>query len=94
MNEIEQIEMLNKTDESQFVNRPGNILINSLLISIIWVLNIILIHADSMEMSAKEHSKERDKAKVFPWKVISIQWQQKNKYNSIYYRIPSELAER
>ena len=35
VNEIEQIEMLNKTDESQFVNRPGNILINSLLISII-----------------------------------------------------------
>ena len=64
MNEIEQIEMLNKTDESQFVDRPGNILIHSLSISIIWLLNIILIHADCMEMSAKE----RDKAKVLSMK--------------------------
>ena len=64
MNEIEQIEMLNKTDESQFVDRPDNILINSLSISIIWDLNIILIHADSMKMSGKE----RDKAKVFSMK--------------------------
>ena len=33
VNKIEQIETLNKTDESQFVYRPGHILINSLIIN-------------------------------------------------------------